>query len=403
MNVNYKILSIKDHFLPGVKLHIARFMCMIFVNLSLISFAGGRTVGRQSADNRISAGKVIYVSKLGDNSDGSNWRKAYHTIQAALSAVPDEKGGYKIIIRPDTYNEANLYPSYKGAAGSYNEATGDYDGEEGSGSAGWIVIDSGDPGKGFKSHDWWGTMKATVKSYSSEFTDKTSSGLIWDRWKFRNLYVTGGDAGLFWDMTEKSGSEFSVIVEDCVSIGRAFGGGVAGMICRKDEPVVFRRTYLISLDWWGDAGAAYIRVHHKEPCDNYDIIFDDCTLLAPDNAIQGGNYGFEVFSRIKIKNCRLIVTNFSQSVGEPSTGIINVKVKGEFLHVDFEDCSLMGYKVFGVGDDQCKSDIPYSIKGRVCAYIQYQQTIPEGMKRIGNWPVEVFNSIGRFRIRDMNK
>lgn len=396
-------MFIKDHFLSGVKLHIARFMGIIFVNLSLISFAGGRTVMRQSTDNRISAGKVIYVSKLGDNSDGSNWRKAYHTIQAALSAVPDEKGGYKIIIRPDTYIEANLYPSYKGAAGSYNELLGDYDGEEGSGSAGWVVIDSGDPGKGFKSHDWWGTMKATVKSYSSEYTDETFSGLIWDRWKFRNLYVTGADAGLFWDMTDKSGSEFSVIVEDCVSIGRAFGGGVAGMICRKDEPVVFRRTYLMSLDWWGDAGAAYIRAHHKEPCDNYDIIFDDCTLLAPDNAIQGGNYGFEVFSRIKIKNCRLFVTNFSQPGGKPSTGIINVKVKGEFLHIDFEDCSLIGYKVFGVGDDQDKSDIPYSIKGRVCAYIQYQQAIPEGMERIGNWPVEVFNSIGRFRIRDMKK
>jgi hypothetical protein len=391
---------IEDHFSSGFKLKIISLMGILFVILNLVSFASQRTVERHFSNDRISTAKVIYVSKIGDNSDGSNWRKAYHTIQAALSAVPDEKGGYKIIIRPDTYTEANLYPSYKGAAGSYNELIGDYDGNEGSGSAGWVVIDSGDPGKGFKSHDGWCTMKATMKGYSPEYTDETFSGLIWDRWKFRNLYVTGGDAGLFWDMTDKSGSEFSVIVEDCVSIGRAFGGGVAGMICRKDEPVIFRRTYLISLDWWGDAGAAYIRAHHKEPCDNYDIIFDDCTLMAPDNAIQGGNYGFDVYSRIMVKNCRLIVTNFSQPVGKPSTGIINVKEKGEYLHVDLEDCSLMGYKVFGVGDNQDKSDIPYTIKGRVRAYIQYQQDIPEGMERVARWPVEVFNSIGRFRIRE---
>lgn len=403
MSNNYKILLIKDHFSSGFKLNKIRLMGILFVSLNLTSFTSQITVERQFSYDRISTVKVIYVSKLGDNSDGSNWRKAYHTIQAALSAVPDEKGGYKIIIRPDTYTEANLYPSYKGAAGSYNEMTGDYDGKEGSGSTGWVVIDSGDPGKGFKSHDWWGTMKAAVKGYSPENTDETFSGLIWDRWKFCNLYVTGGDAGLFWDMTDKSGSEFSVIVEDCVSIGRAFGGGVAGMICRKEEPVIFHRTYLMSLDWWGDAGAAYIRAHHKEPCDNYDIIFDDCTLVAPDNTIQGGNYGFDVYSRIMIKNCRLIVTNFSQPVGKPSTGIINVKEKGEYLHVDLEDCSLMGYKVFGVGDNQDKSDIPYTIKGRVRAYIQYQQDIPEGIERVAGWPVEVFNSIGRFRIRESKK
>ena len=35
-------------------------------------------------------GRTIYVSKLGDNSDGSSWAKAFHTIQAALQAVPDD-------------------------------------------------------------------------------------------------------------------------------------------------------------------------------------------------------------------------------------------------------------------------------------------------------------------------
>jgi hypothetical protein len=124
--------------------------------------------------------------------------------------------------------------------------------------------------------------------------------------------------------------------------------------------------------------------------------------VAPDNAIQGGNYGFDVYSRIMVKNCRLIVTNFSQPVGKPSTGIINVKEKGEYLHVDLEDCSLMGYKVFGVGDNQDENDIPYTTKGKVRAYIQYQQAMPEGMERVARWPVEVFNSIGRFRIREKN-
>nr|MCU0981736.1 hypothetical protein [Pirellulaceae bacterium] len=40
-------------------------------------------------------GTTIYVSKLGDNSDGSSWPKAFHTIQAALLAVPDDRGGHR--------------------------------------------------------------------------------------------------------------------------------------------------------------------------------------------------------------------------------------------------------------------------------------------------------------------
>ena len=33
-------------------------------------------------------GATIYVSKLGDDSDGSSWRKAFRTIQKGLLAVP---------------------------------------------------------------------------------------------------------------------------------------------------------------------------------------------------------------------------------------------------------------------------------------------------------------------------
>lgn len=62
-------------------------------------------------------GKTIYVSKLGDDSDGSSWSKAFHTIQAALTAVPDNKGGHRILVRPDRYLEANLAPAWPGARG----------------------------------------------------------------------------------------------------------------------------------------------------------------------------------------------------------------------------------------------------------------------------------------------
>ena len=68
------------------------------------------------------------MSKLGDNSDGSSWEKAFHSLQAALSAIPDAGGGHRIIVRPDTYAEANLYPAHKGAPGAYNTLEGDWDG-----------------------------------------------------------------------------------------------------------------------------------------------------------------------------------------------------------------------------------------------------------------------------------
>ncbi len=55
--------------------------------------------------------KTLYVSKLGHNTDGSSWIKAFSTIQAALDAIPDSSGGYRIIIRSDTYFEAMLFPA----------------------------------------------------------------------------------------------------------------------------------------------------------------------------------------------------------------------------------------------------------------------------------------------------
>ena len=139
-----------------------------------------------AADYSGHKGKTIYVSKLGDNSDGSSWRKAFHTIQAALLAVPDDQGGHQIIVRPDTYAEANLYPTFKGAQGAYNLLVGDADGKLGSGATGWVVIDSSCPGvavrtdsrgpegipcsrssspicpeSGLKCVDWWGPFGAS--------------------------------------------------------------------------------------------------------------------------------------------------------------------------------------------------------------------------------------------------
>ena len=195
-------------------------------------------------------GVVIYVSKLGDNTDGSSWGKAYHTIQAALSAIPDDKGGHIIIVRPDTYVEANLSTAFKGAKGAYNLLVGDSYGQFGSGATGRIIIDAGDPQKGFKSYDWWSTIRATSKDWRPEYTEETFSSICWDRWILRNLYTSGSDAGFFWDLTNKSGEGFTIILEDCISIGRAFGGGLCYPVVRFLMNPVFFVDVIFSL-WTG--------------------------------------------------------------------------------------------------------------------------------------------------------
>ena len=103
--------------------------------------------------------------------------------------------------------------------GLYNSLEGDFDGSLGSGTSGWVVIDSGDPVKGFKSYDWWGTIRSTSKGWSPAHTEATFSAIGWDRWSLRRLYATGGDAGLFWDCTDKV-EPFTVLVEDCIGIGQ---------------------------------------------------------------------------------------------------------------------------------------------------------------------------------------
>ncbi|MBI3851884.1 MAG: hypothetical protein HY298_16635 [Verrucomicrobia bacterium] len=356
-----------------------------------------------SQTNRL--GRTFYVSKLGDNSDGSSWQKGFHTIQAALLALPDDRGGHRILIRPDIYAEANLYPAHKGAPNAYNILEGDWDGRFGSDTNGWVVVDSGaplavvrtnpkagtgnptfmildsgDPQKetGLKSVDWWSTFRA-----SPDF-----SGVGWDRWIVRRIYATGSDAGLFWDLPPKI-EPFTVIVEDSVGIGRAFGGGVAHFAARAEEPIVFRRCKLWCLDWWGDAAGAYIRAENPALPSLPDVTFEDCTLVGVDNALQAGNPGFSGYTRVKLASCRLISLNFSQPQGTPSSGIIYSTIDGKLLHTDLVDCTLMGYKVFGAG----KGEVGFSVKGNVRAYVQYRQPVPAGFERLRFWPLEMFNEI----------
>ncbi|MBN1351751.1 hypothetical protein JXJ21_20220 [candidate division KSB1 bacterium] len=336
----------------------------------------------------------IFVSKLGNNSDGSSWQNAFTTIQAALSAVPDAEGGHRIIVRPDTYFEANLYPQFKGSKTAYNLLMGDFDGAFGSGTSGHVIIDSGDPGQqGFKSYDWWGPIRAYAQGWSKEHLDATFSACIWDRWELRHLYVTGGDGGLFWDGTNRV-EPFTIRVENCVSIGRAFGGGVASVLSRNDEPIVFKNCVLWALDWWGDTAGAYVRVENDTMPAIPDVYFEDCVMVSPQCAMKAGNFGFTTFSRIRLTRCRLVTLNFSQPHGTPTDGIIQSVEHGKYMHIELEDCTLMGYKVFGVRVAQeTVNEIGYTTKGCVQAYIQFQQALPVGFHRLAHWHVETFQSI----------
>lgn len=338
-------------------------------------------------------GHTLYVSKLGDDSDGRSWATAFTTIQAALDAVPDADGGHRIIVRPDTYMEAMLNPAYKGAEGSYNELIGDFDGRYGSGKSGTVVIDSGDPKQGFKSYDWWSTIRATQQGWSPAHVDATFSAIGWDRWMLRRLYATGSDAGLFWDLTDET-KPFTVIVEDCVSIGRAFGGGVASCLSRPDEPIVFRRSTLWALDWWGDTAAAYVRVENPTMPERPDIYFEDCTMASPQCALKAGNFGFTTSMKIHVERCRLAALNFSQPQGTPTDGVIQSVEDGKLLHVDLVDSTIMGYKVFGVRvNKDTEKDIRYTTAGDVKAYVQFQQDMPQGIHRLQQWPVDLFAAL----------
>jgi predicted GH43/DUF377 family glycosyl hydrolase len=233
-------------------------------------------------------------------------------------------------------------------------------------------------------------MKA-VDYWQVPRSDPEYPGREWDRWIIRHVYATGGDAGLFWDVDTKP---FTVIVEDSVGIGRAFGGGAGNVLPREGEPMTWRRCCLWSLDWWGDTSGAYVRAENTAPGTEPDFVFEDCTLVGPQCALKSGNPGYATYSRVAVKQCRLVALNFSQPRGTPTDGIIQSVIEGKFLHVELEDTTLMGYKVFGVRErKETAADIGYTTKGCVQAYVQFEQDVPEGIRPMGHWPADVFDYI----------
>lgn len=364
------------------------FMCVL-AGLCVSAAASAAPWDPTSADYSGHKRKMVYVSKLGDNTDGSTWQKALHTIQAGLEAADDDQGGHIVVVRPDTYVEANLAPNFKGAAGAYNAVVGDRDGKLGSGATGWVLIDSGDPEKGFKSWDWWSTIRASDKHWPTGNNAQTFSSIVWDRWILRGLYTAAGDAGLFWDLTDKSGEGFTVVVEDCVGTGRAFGGGVCYPVVRENEPSLFRRCYFLALDYVGDTAAVLVGGWEKAMPEFPHVVFEDCTMVHPDNAVAMSYASY--CARAKFVNCRMIVLNFTQpEMGGKSTGIICTENhrEGAQLHVDLEDCTLAGYSVFTPGP--ASEAVSCTTKGVVQAYVQFKQPVPDGFQRLGAWPVDLY-------------
>ncbi|MCZ7637031.1 MAG: hypothetical protein M5U12_13935 [Verrucomicrobia bacterium] len=164
---------------------------------------------------------------------------------------------------------------------------------------------------------------------------------------------------------------------------------MANVLSRPGEPSVFRRCQLWCLDWWGDAAGAYVRAEHPAMPPHPDVLFEDCTLVGPDNALQAGNPGYAGFTRVHVKDSRLVSLNFSQPHGKPGTGVIHSTIEGRFLHVDLENSTLMGCKIFGAG----QGEVSYATHGDVRAYVQFQQEVPAGMLRLGHWPVETFQTL----------
>jgi len=183
-----------------------------------------------------------------------------------------------------------------------------------------------------------------------------------------------------------------VLVEDCVGVGRAFGGGVAYPKVRPDEPSTFRRCYFLALDFVGDTAAVLVGGSEDAMPDRRHAVFEDCALVHPDNGLALSYAGRK--TRVKLTRCRLIALNFTQpEMGGKSTGVICTQghAPGGSLHVDLEDCRLAGYSVLTPGPDG--EATTFSTTGRNTAYLQFKQPTPEGFERIGTWPADLFAAI----------
>jgi hypothetical protein len=121
-------------------------------------------------------------------------------------------------------------------------------------------------------------------------------------------------------------------------------------------------------------------------------VFEDCTMVHPDNAV-GLSYA-SYCARARFLRCRMIVLNFTQpEMGEKSTGIICTekhRPEGR-LHVDLEDCMLAGYSVFTPG--KATQAVTFTTKGRNQVYLQFKQPDLDGFERQGHWPTELFGQM----------
>lgn len=119
-------------------------------------------------------------------------------------------------------------------------------------------------------------------------------------------------------------------------------------------------------------------------------VFEDCTLVHTDNAVAL-SYASDC-ARARFMGCRMIVLNFTQpEMGGQSTGILSTQGHSPSgrLHVDLQDCVLAGYSVFTPGP--ASEAISYTVQGKVQAYVQFKQAVPEGIERLGRWPTELFS------------
>jgi hypothetical protein len=141
-----------------------------------------------------------------------------------------------------------------------------------------------------------------------------------------------------------------------------------------------------------DTAAVLVGGDEKSMPEQPHLVMEDCTLVHPDNALAI-SYASHC-ARVKLVGCRLIALNFTQpEMGGKSTGIIcteGPRTDTRQLHVDLTDCTLAGYSVFTPGE---AAKVTCTTKGKVQAYIQFKQPMPEGFERIGAWPVELFSRI----------
>ena len=115
-------------------------------------------------------------------------------------------------------------------------------------------------------------------------------------------------------------------------------------------------------------------------------------MVHPDNAVAL-SYASHC-ARVKLINCRMIVLNFTQpEMGGKCTGILCTQGHSPTgrLHIDLEDCILAGYSVFTPGEEAKAATC--STKGKVQAYLQFKQPLPDGFQRLGLWPSDLFSQM----------